>query len=165
MCLSLCICSLFQYLVPSHYSIIVTQQSRLKASFGNHGRHNKHLFFTLSHICLLEIIMYLFHLRMWYVAEVSPLGLIVNGIFVACFLMLLSFCTWFRDSWKVIIILRSQQGKCSFTMSINLFLCSTENSAPCVCFNSVRGVYHSALSCQSFGNLYNMRSQVETISL
>lgn len=70
-----------------------------------------------------------------------------------------------RDPWKVIIILRRQQGKYSFTMSINLYLCSTENSAPYVCFNSVRRVYHSALSCQSFGNLYNMRSQVETISL
>lgn len=96
MCLSLCVCSLLQYLTMSYGSIIVTQQLKQKASFWDivagivntcfHTKAHKSFWNNYIQFSPRDVIY------RWN----SPLELIVNGIFVACFPMLLSFCTWFR---------------------------------------------------------------------
>lgn len=61
--------------------------------------------------------------------------------------------------------LKKGTGKVFFAMSINLSLCSAENSALAACFKHVTGVYHNVRSCQTLRTLHNVRSQAETISL
>lgn len=93
--LTLCLftSSIFNNVIRKYYSnTTIKAESKL---LRHSGRHSKYLFHTKAHKSFWNNYIQ-FSPRDVIYRWNSPLELIVNGIFVACFPMLLSFCTWFR---------------------------------------------------------------------